>query len=195
MHSPSVIVLGLLSAMSALAWAGPSDDASGHPGSPSTPTVAAYWAEHNEIDELDRLPHPYQCDDLYYKYRDVLLRVGARPGMKIYTYGCIRQGKMTGDTPHVDLTYATPREMPDPRSPAELQARRATVHLAPGEPKSLKPDDCALLDAMRQTVLASIAGGMDAQALPCDDRRASRHYGLDVPALLPVPDSTASASG
>lgn len=32
-----------------------------------TNLVPAYWAQHDEIDELDDLPHPYRCDDLYYK--------------------------------------------------------------------------------------------------------------------------------
>jgi hypothetical protein len=40
----------------------------------ATPPQQAYWAQHQEVDYLDNLPHIDACDALYYKYRDVLLR-------------------------------------------------------------------------------------------------------------------------
>jgi hypothetical protein len=155
--------------------------------SPLTTSVAAYWAQHDEIDELDDLRHPYRCDDLYYKYRDVLLRLGAQPGMKIYAYGCSRAGHPASGTPHVDLTYAVPREMPVTGSGSVgLKAAPATVKLAPGEPKSLTPDDCVLLNDMRQTVLSSFATTMNANRLHCSAARTSKHFALVVQTLLPV---------
>ncbi len=160
---------------------------SANAASPVTASVPAYWAPHDEIDELDDLPHPYRCDDLYYKYRDVLLRLGAQPGMKIYTYGCSRAGQPASGTPRVYLTYAVPREMPQSGSAsAGLKAARATVKLAPGEPKSLTPDDCVLLNDMRQTVLSSFANSINANALQCSAAKASKHFALVVQTLLPV---------
>lgn len=160
---------------------------SANAASPLTNSVPAYWAQHDEIDELDDLPHPYRCDDLYFKYRDVLLRLGAQPGMKIYAYGCSRAGRPASGTPRVDLTYAVPREMPvtGPHS-VGLNAARATVKLAPGEPKSLTPDDCVLLNDMRQTVLSSFANSMNASSLHCSAARTSKHFALVVQTLLPV---------
>lgn len=149
--------------------------------------VPAYWAQHDEIDELQDLPAPYTCDDLYYKYRDVLLRVGARRGMKIYAYGCTRGGKPGDGTPRVDLTYAVPRELiGSAAGGAAFKATLSTLKLGPGEPESLTARDCALLNDMRQTVLSSIANSMDASNLQCDSTRASRHFSLVVQTLLPA---------
>jgi hypothetical protein len=160
---------------------------SANAASSPTTSVPAYWAQHDEIDELGDLPHPYRCDDLYYKYRDVLLRLGAQPGMKIYAYGCSRAGQPASGTPRVDLTYAVPREMPVTGSGGVgLKAARATVKLAPGQPKSLTPDDCILLNDMRQTVLASFANSMNASSLHCNAARTSKHFALVVQTLLPV---------
>jgi hypothetical protein len=154
---------------------------------PAATAVPAYWAQHDEIDELQDLPAPYSCDDLYYKYRDVLLRVGARPGMKIYAYGCMRGGKPGEGTPRVDLTYAVPRELiGSAAGDAAFKATLSTIRIGPGEPKSLTARDCVLLNDMRQTVLSSIANSVDASSLHCDSARASRHFSLLVQTLLPT---------
>jgi hypothetical protein len=151
-----------------------------------TASVPAYWTPHDEIDELDDLPHPYRCDDLYYKYRDALLRLGAQPGMKIYTYGCSRAGQPASGTPRVYLTYAVPRELPVTGSGGVgLKVARATVKLGPGEPKSLTPDDCVLLNDMRQT-LSSFANSMNASSLQCSAAKNSKHFALVVQTLLPA---------
>jgi hypothetical protein len=144
--------------------------------------ILAYWAPHNEIDEPPQLTRPYDCDDLYYKYRDVLLKLGAR-GLKIYTYGCIRHGQAESGQPRVNLSYSVPRERPG--GPG-IPAQRKSVTLKPGDPKSLTSDDCALLNNMRQTVIAAIASKIDAHGLDCGSSGGQKHFELTVETLLPV---------
>jgi hypothetical protein len=153
-----------------------------------TPLQSAYWAPHDEIDYLDNLPRTYSCDELYYKYRDILLRVGARPG-QIYSYGCTsKQGAAEG-TPHVDITYSVTNALPAQiHSNSGLQARLATVRLSPGNPKSLDARDCSLLRDMSQTVLASFSQHIDASRLQCGSMPSAHpRFELVVKTLLPVP--------
>ncbi len=150
--------------------------------SPDAP-VTAYWAEHAEVDELGKLSKPYSCDDLFYKYRDILLKLGVRPGIKIYTYGCNRPGQPASGTTKVDLTYALPHP-----APAGFKAYQRSIKLAPGEPKSLTADDCALLDDMRQTVIAAISSQVDARGLDCGNGHHHKKFELTVQVLVAADD-------
>jgi hypothetical protein len=135
---------------------------------PANALQPAFWAQHDEIDYLDNLPRKYSCDELYYKYRDVLLRLGARPGMKIYTYGCTGSKGAESDRVHVDLTYEIPQLAPPTVSAGStLMARPETVAIGPGDPKALTQSDCVLLKDMRQTVLSSISQKIEATNAPC----------------------------
>jgi hypothetical protein len=116
-------------------------------------------AAHNEIDYLDNLPRSYSCNELYYKFRDVLLTLGARPGMQIHAYGCTGIGEATAkQTPHVELTYEVPKAAPPGTlSKSTFKAVVKTVEVGPGTPKSITSADCVLLDDMRQSVIKSLA--------------------------------------
>ena len=39
----------------------------------------AEWVRHNLIVKLHDLPKRYSCNDLWYRFRDILLDIGARP--------------------------------------------------------------------------------------------------------------------
>jgi hypothetical protein len=158
--------------------------------SASAATQLAFWAQHDEIDYLDNLPRPYSCDELYYKYRDVLLRLGARPGMKIYAYGCVHGDRVASKVrPHVDLTYEIPKALPPSAvTPSSLQAKLQTLHLGPGHPKALDTGDCILVEDMRQTVLASFASHFDTGDPHCSSTHSlSRKFDVEVQTLLPLP--------
>jgi hypothetical protein len=155
------------------------------PASAGDAPVTVYWGQHNEVDELDHLPKTYACDDLYYIYRDILFKIGARP-TKIYTYGCARAGQPASGTPRVDLAYSAPR---DTRGQPGFHANRQSIRLAPGDPKSITADDCVLLSDMRQTVIAAIASKIDDHELACDTPKSKQHFALTVEALLPAADA------
>ncbi|MGA8707075.1 MAG: hypothetical protein WB646_08825 [Steroidobacteraceae bacterium] len=147
--------------------------------------VTAYWAEHEEVDELGKLPRAYGCDDLFYKYRDILLKLGVRPGIKIYTYGCTRPGQPASGTTKVDLTY----DLPHP-APTGFKAYHRSVTLTAGDPKSLTVDDCALLDDMRQTVIAAISNQVDAHGLDCGSGHHHKKFKLTVQTLVAAETQT-----
>lgn len=158
--------------------------------SAAVPMQPAYWAQHDEIDYLDNLPRLYRCDDLYYKYRDVLLRLGARPGMKIYAYGCVDDRGVTAKVrAHVDLTYAVPKALPATVSTQSgLRAKLETVHLKPGYPTSLDSGDCILVKDMSDTVLASFSSHIERADPKCSSMHpAQQQFDLTVQTLIPQP--------
>lgn len=163
----------------------------------STPAPQrAYWATHDEIDYLDNLSRTYSCDEIYYKYRDALLRLGARPDMKIYTYGCSGSKGAAADRPHVDLTYTVPEPLsPQFDSNSTLRARLETVEISAGNPKVLSEKDCTLMDDMRQTVLSSFSKDIEVRGSNRgQSRRPSKPYTLFVQTMIPIAaPSTASA--
>lgn len=162
----------------------------------STPAPQrAYWAPHDEIDYLDNLPRTYSCDELYYKYRAVLLRLGARPDMTIYTYGCTGSKGAAANRPHVDLTYTIPQPVPSQlNSNSMLRARLETVEIGVGNPKVLSESDCTLMDDMRQTVLSSFSKDIEVRGSRCGQRGGrSKPYTLLVQTMIPIAPSTASA--
>ena len=163
----------------------------------STPVPQrAYWALHDEIDYLDNLPRTYSCDELYYKYRDVLLRLGARSDMTIYTYGCIGSKGAAADRPHVDLTYMIPQPVPPQlNSNSALRARLETIEIGAGNPKVLSESDCTLMDDMRQTVLSSFSKDIEVRGSRCGQgARQSEPYTLFVQTMIPIAQPTVSAA-
>jgi hypothetical protein len=158
------------------------------------PAQAAYWAQHDEIDYLDNLPRLYGCDELYYKYRDVLLRLGARPGMKIYAYGCVHDGGVAAKVrPHVNLTYEVPKALPPAvTGQSAFSTKLVIVHLRPGHPKSLDSGDCILVQDMRDTVLASFSSHVDTGGPNCSaTHSARRQFDLTVQTLIPLAGQSA----
>jgi hypothetical protein len=141
--------------------------------------VTAYWAEHAEVDELGKLPKTYGCDELFYKYRDILLKLGVRPGPKIYAYGCTRPGQPASGSAKVDLGYAIAHP-----GPVGFKAYKRAIKLTPGEPKSLTAEDCQLLDDMRQTVIAAISSEVEAHGLDCGTDHSHKKFELTVQVLI-----------
>ena len=68
----------------------------------------AVWARHDMVIRLRNLPKRYSCDDLWYKFHDVLLSLGARPDMRILANQCKQAGSEGGLSPSVHLTFDTP---------------------------------------------------------------------------------------
>src|ERR1700753_2209419 len=68
----------------------------------------AVWQRHALIVDLQSLPRRYTCDELWYKFRDVLLAVGASSRMKIMPYECGAQAGEHAYSPKVELDFKTP---------------------------------------------------------------------------------------
>ena len=154
----------------------------------------ALWRTYDMIVNFQSLPRTYTCDQLWYEFHGLLLRLGAWPySINILTYNCSRtpSGDMT--SPDVEVRFQLPillHGVAMKSAPAEAIER--TVRLAPGEPKTLQASDCQLLQQITQTMLASIPLRIDEQHFDCaaPPRRAEKFYlsvslpmGVKVPAV------------
>jgi hypothetical protein len=152
---------------------------------------AAVWSPHALIVDLPNLPKHYTCDELWYKFRDVLLAIGARPDLSILPYQCEGRSNSLNYSPRVQLEFSIPREVTgNDRRWAELQVMAKSIRLEPGTPGHLDGGDCALLDQMRSTLLRSIGDSVTDVQLPCQAPQASGPpFALTVKALVPVTQS------
>ncbi len=103
-------------------------------------SAPAVWAPHELIVNLHDLPKHYSCDDLWYKFRAILLTLGARQDMEILPYRC------EGYSPQVQLKFSAPRLVQGANARwSDLTAVTRTVQIAPGSPDKLDNGDCELM--------------------------------------------------
>jgi hypothetical protein len=148
------------------------------------------WSRHALIVDLQNLPKRYDCDELWYKFRDVLKAIGARSDMKILPYRCDRGS--AGYSPRVELTFSIPSEVTGKSARlAEMRIVPKSIRLDPGTLQSLNDQDCALLKQMKHTLLRDVGDTVSDSDLACQAPRhaASPPFGLTVKALLPLPPS------
>ena len=151
----------------------------------------AVWAPHDLIVDLRNLPKRYTCDDLWYKFRAVLLAIGARPDLKILPYRCEPRAGSAAFSPKVHLRFSTARTVSgtDTRW-ADVRAGSRLVHLQPGTPDRIDDQDCELLSQMKATLLRYLDDHVVEFNLACQAlRRANPPFGMTVSALVPVTNS------
>ena len=141
----------------------------------------AVWIAHDTIVDLENLPKQYTCDDLWYKFRDVLLALGARPDLKITFYQC-------GRSPSVHLQFSLPRVVSGSDIKyASLQATNGTFLLRAGRPPTLRASDCELVRQIKETLLPELPVRVRSYRFTCEAPRAeARQYRLSVQALKRV---------
>ena len=182
MRSKYPFVLAIL-AVSVLTW-------SAQAASPPQPGHPATWRPYDLIVDLHDLPQRYSCDDLWYKFHDVLLAIGARPDLEIVTYRCERsQSESNARSPRAQLHFALPELLSPAQSRwSELQVSTTTVRLAPGHPKSLQSTDCELLQQMKDRLLASLSQRIVSFDLACAAPHPARWpFNVTVQTLTPAP--------
>jgi hypothetical protein len=154
------------------------------PAQPNTRAVAqpAAWLQHDLIVSLHNLPKTYSCNDLWYRFRDVLLEIGARADYKILPYDCGSR------SPQVQLNFMLPRALsPAQKQNADLDARPKTVELQPGEPATLNASDCDLVSQMKSELFPAIPLEVVSSQLQCTaSAKTPPHFELSVAALTPV---------
>ena len=150
-------------------------------------TTPAAWITHDIDLDLRGLPHGYSCNALWYKFRDVLLAIGARPYMEITPYHCPPNDKgASGRSPTVHLRFQTL----SPTGAAEAQwadvnAVTRTVELGPGHPASLNAQDCGLLQQIESTLFSSLNLKMQSGNLSCPRPLKGTAFELTVQSLQP----------
>ncbi len=157
---------------------------------------AAVWSQRALIVDLQNLPKRYTCDELWYKFRDVLVAIGARPH-KILPYSCDSRLGAVAYSPKVQLELSIPSAVSgkDARW-ANLQAVPKLVRLEPGAPQHLNAADCDLLNQMRQTLLKAIGADITGFRLACGAPPVSKPaFDLMVKALVPVTQTSSVVAG
>lgn len=170
----------------ALAWNAEAASAQ-RPGHPAT------WRPYDLIVDFHDLPQRYSCDDLWYKFRDVLVAMGARPDVKILVYRCERGlPDSSARSPRAQLQFSMPELLPAAQSRwTQLQAVTTTVRLAPGHPASLLSGDCELLRQMKDGLLESLSQRVVSFNLVCATPSSARWpFNVTVQALMPARTSS-----
>ena len=186
--------LGFVSAM--LLLAGLVDANAATTPEPSTNANPAVWMSHAIIVDLKNLPKRYSCDDLWYKFHDVLLAIGARPNMKILPYRCDRRLGSVAYSPKVQLEFSLPRLVSGKQAQwADLDVVTKTVRLSPGVPEHLEDSDCNLMDQIRGTLLKSVQVAVPQFRLAClAPRTGESAFELTAQALVPVIQTSTTAA-
>jgi len=139
------------------------------------------------IVNLQNLPRTYTCDELWYEFHGILLQLGAWSySINILPYHCSPTPSGDMKSPDVQVRFQLPFFLEGPATKyASAKAVERTVRLSPGEPKTLHPSDCALMQQISQTLLASLPVRIDQSRFDCSaaPRRAAA---FAVAVTLPV---------
>lgn len=122
-----------------------------------SPVSPAQWRTYDLLIDLQDLPRSYSCTDLWYKFRDVLLRIGARHYMLIEPERCQVKGGPAERSPRVHVKLQMPYRLSGAQTRyADTSSSEHLIRLAPGEPASLQDSDCALLQQLRDELLGAL---------------------------------------
>jgi hypothetical protein len=152
----------------------------------------ATWQRRALIIDLRNLPKRYSCDDLWYKFRDVLERLGASSRMDILPDRCQPSLGAAARSPRVRLEYFVPRKLARNNARnADLSAVVRDVRIEPGQPSSIDASDCALVRQMRP----ALPGEILEYRLPCrGPGSASPAFSLTVRTLIRQDEATVTTS-
>ncbi len=156
---------------------------------PATPlpatATAAEWMPHELIVNLSDLPRAYSCNDLWYRFHDVLAAIGARES-RILTYDCRDTAAHAHASPKVELKFQfpTPLSGADTRF-ADFTANAATVRFAPGSPRSLTADDCEFMKQVTAGLLQALDLHPEA-TFRCAAGAPAEPFAVTVRVLLPA---------
>jgi hypothetical protein len=162
--------------------------ASARAAAPPAPQYPAWatWVQKDLIIKLDPLPKRYSCNALWYKFRDVLLAIGAKPGPTILVYPCDGKADLAAIDPNVHLQFFMPEVLPKATAGwAQFKAAPRKVELSPGHPASLDGSDCNLLQQMKGALLDSLAQHVEHADLTCQPSKAStKSFSVELDTLV-----------
>jgi hypothetical protein len=153
--------------------------------------MPAVWTSHTLIVDLRNLPKRYSCDDLWYKFKAVLLTLGARSDIKIFPSRCERSLGSTAYSPKLQLEFSIPQALSAKDAQwADMQAVSKSIRLEPGSPDRIDAKDCDLLEQIKSTLLPYLGDSVTEFSLACQaPQSAETPFGLTVTALIPVSKS------
>jgi hypothetical protein len=150
-------------------------------GAPSA--QPAEWRTYDLLVDFQDLPRTYSCDELWYKFRDVLRKLGARAYITITPYDCGYLGGGEARSPHVEVKFQLPQPLQGAATRyAQISVIDQPVRLAPGAPRTLLPSDCEFVRQLQGTLLAALPLHVTVADFDCSAAPAS--FALTVDALL-----------
>jgi hypothetical protein len=155
----------------------------------ASPPQAAVWMQHMVEVKLHDLPKNYSCYDLWYRFREVLEKIGARPDWKITTQGCVFSGDTQTRSPQVELEFYFPEGLPPAQAKwSDVKATRNTVVLEAGTAaNSLDKSDCVLVRQIKDGLLPALPVQVLDARVDCASAGAKHPYRISVQTLIPVP--------
>lgn len=160
-------------------------------GSAAPPGQPAVWQPYDILVHLTDLPRPYSCDELWYKFRGVLISLGAGRIDEVLPSGCART------SPDVHVQFFLPRVVHGAAAiDSAIQAAPGIVALTPGHPSHLTASDCHLVREISQSLLTDLPLKVKEAQFACLSDHAPtsarvstsgerEHYTLRIQALLP----------
>ncbi|HTV77138.1 MAG TPA: hypothetical protein VMF03_02700 [Steroidobacteraceae bacterium] len=144
--------------------------------------------------QLHDMPKNYSCYALWYRFREVLQKIGARPDWKITTQGCVFSGKTKARSPQVELQFYFPEALTAAQARyADLNAVPSTVVLEPSTAAhSLDKSDCVLVKQITDALLPALPVKVLESHVDCGSGDATHPYRVLVQTLLPAPAATAA---
>ncbi len=165
------------------AWANGAGTASAQP---------ALWRTYDMLVNFQNLPRTYTCDQLWYEFHGILLRLGAPlAGINILPYNCSPSPGGDMRSPNVEARFQLPFILQPGLKGAPFTAVELTLRLSPGEPKTLHASDCELFQQIDQTLLASLPVKVHAAHFDCS---APPPRSGDFAVTLTLPVDTAVAA-
>jgi hypothetical protein len=155
----------------------------------TAPPQAAAWMQHMVAVNLHDLPKNYSCYDLWYRFREVLQKIGARPDWKITTQGCVFSGNSQAKSPQVQLEFYFPEALsPAQAKWSDVKAVQSTVVLEPGTAaNSLDKSDCELVRQIKDGLLPALPVKVLDARTDCSSANSRHPYRISVQTLIPVP--------
>ncbi len=156
----------------------------------------AEWRTYDLLVDFQDLPRTYSCDELWYKFRDVLRQLGARPYMTLTPYDCGYVGGGEARSPHVEVKFQLPQPLQGAATRyAQLSVVNQPVRLAPGAPRSLQAADCEFVRQLQGTLLAGLALHVTVADFNCSAAHPSFALTLNAPLAVPPASRQAQAAG
>ena len=157
----------------------------------------AVWMLHMVQVQLRDLPKNYSCYDLWYRFREVLQKIGARPDWNITTQGCVFSGNTQARSPRVQLEFYFPEALPPAQAKwSDVKAVPSTVALEPGSaPNSLDKSDCELVKQIKESLLPALPVQVLTARTECGSPGNAKHpYKISIQILTAVPTGAAPGS-
>ncbi len=192
----AVLVLGALLATGA-AGAQPTAVTAGGPAARAPATdgaaIPAQWRSYDVLLDFQHLPRSYSCDELWYRFRALLLQLGARAYMSITPYHCGYLGGGEARSPQVEMKFQLPYLLQGSAAKryAELNVVTQTLRLAPGQPPPFTAADCELMRQAQEQLFSMVPLRVTASSFKC---RGTPGSARDRPSFVLTVDASRVAS-